>query len=66
MPTVDPTETVPAPVRTWCYITGTVLGLGVAPAMLAIDRPALAGVAAAVAGAANAIAFGYRPTRGHG
>lgn len=64
MPTTDPTQTVPPPVRTWAYLIGTALGLGVAPAMLAIDQPALAGVAAALAGAANAIAFGYRPTRG--
>lgn len=59
----ETTPTVPARVRTWCYAIGVTLGLGVAPALLAVDQPALAGVAAALAGAANALAFGYRPTR---
>lgn len=55
--------TVTPKVRTAAYLTGTVLGIGVAPALLAYGLIAPAGVAAALAGAANVIAFGYRPTR---
>lgn len=61
--TFDPADAVPERVRTAAYLAGTVLGLGVAPALIAAGLPAWAGVAAALAGAANAIAFGYRPTR---
>ncbi|TDE91593.1 hypothetical protein EXU48_15725 [Occultella glacieicola] len=57
------TPKVPDRVRTWAYGVGIGLGLGAAPALLALNQPALAGVAAALAGAANALAFGYRPTR---
>lgn len=56
-------ETVPPAVRTWCYIAGTILGIGVAPALLALGLEAAAAVAAALAGAASALATGYRPTR---
>lgn len=56
------TPTVPPKVRTWCYVTGAVLGLGVAPALLAFGLTEAAGAAAALAGAANALAVGYRPT----
>lgn len=57
------TPTIAPQVRTGAYIAGTVLGLGIAPALLAYGLTAEAGVAAALAGAANALAFGYRPTR---
>lgn len=56
-----PAPAIPPIVRTWCYILGTLLGLGAAPALIALDLPTWAGVAAALAGAANALAFGYRP-----
>lgn len=55
--------TVPARFRTVAYVAGAVLGLGVAPALISLDLPQWAGVSAALAGAANALAFGYRPTR---
>lgn len=54
---------IPARLRTALYVAGTVLGLGAAPALVAVDQPALSAVAAAFAGACNALAFGYRPTR---
>lgn len=57
------TPTVPKAVRTWAYAIGAVLGFGVAPALLAAGQYTAAGVAAAAAGGANALAFGYRPTR---
>ena len=56
-------DSVPKPVRTWAYAIGAVLGFGVAPALLSAGLYTLAGVAAALAGGANALAFGYRPTR---
>lgn len=59
----QPTPTVPPVVRTVAYLVGIVLGVGVAPALLALGLVPAAGVAAALSGAANAIAFGYRPTR---
>lgn len=59
----DVTPTIPPQARTWAYAVGTVLGIGVAPALLAVGQTEAAGVAAALAGAANALAFGYRPTR---
>ena len=40
-----PADAVPAPVRTWAYAAGCLLCLGVGPALLAVDQPALAGVA---------------------
>jgi len=60
------TPTVPARVRTGAYVVGIVLGVGVAPALLALGLEPAAGVAAALSGAANALAFGYRPTRPDG
>lgn len=59
----QPTPTVPPRLRTVCYVLGAVLGLAAAPSLLALDLPQWAGVAAACAGAANALALGYRPTR---
>jgi len=59
----NPSDAIPKLVRTWAYALGLVFGLGVAPALLALDLVAWSGVAIAVSGAANAIAFGYRPTR---
>lgn len=55
--------TVPAPVRTWAYVVGIVSGLAVAPSLYAFGLEPWAVVAGAVSGAANALAFGYRPTR---
>jgi hypothetical protein len=64
---IDPNDetppTIPPAVRTAAYIGGAVLGLGVAPALLSLGLTGWAGVAGALAGAANALAFGYRPTR---
>ncbi|WP_353708980.1 hypothetical protein ABRQ22_06665 [Cellulosimicrobium sp. ES-005] len=54
---------VPPTVRTVAYVVGIVAGLAAAPSLLAFDLPAWAAVAAAVSGAANALAFGYNPTR---
>lgn len=62
----EQTPTVPARVRTWAYVVGIVSGVGAAPALLAYGLTEAAAVAAAVSGAANALAFGYRPTRGNG
>lgn len=59
----DAPPTVPPALRTGAYIAGAVLGLGLAPALLALNLPQWAGVCAALAGAANALAIGYRPTR---
>ena len=61
-PTV-PAPTVPAQVRTVAYVVGIVSALALAPSLLAYGLEALAAVAVAVSGAANALAFGYRPTR---
>lgn len=60
----DPAETFPKTLRTWAYGLGTLFGLGVAPALLAVNQPALSGVAVAISGACNALAWGYRPTKG--
>lgn len=59
----QPTPTIPARVRTWCYAIAVVLGIGVGPALLAAGQPVAAAVMAPLAGAASALAFGYRPTR---
>ncbi|MGN7705040.1 hypothetical protein [Cellulosimicrobium sp. 22601] len=58
--------TVPPVVRTVAYVVGLTFGLGVAPSLIALNLPAWAAVAGAISGAANALAFGYRPTRGDG
>jgi len=54
----QPTPTIPPPVRTWAYAIGVVAG---AFAIAAPDpwQPYLI----ALSTAANALAFGYRPTR---
>lgn len=57
------TPTIPAKLRTGLYVAGTFLGVGAAPALLALGYEPAAGVAAAFSGACNALAFGYRPTR---
>lgn len=57
------TPTIPPKVRTGAYVVGIVSALAVAPALLAYGLEAPAAVAIAVSGAANALAFGYRPTR---
>ncbi|PTU56416.1 hypothetical protein DBB34_09140 [Sphaerisporangium cinnabarinum] len=59
----QPTPTLPERVRTGLYVAGTLLGLGAAPSLIALEQPALAAVAAAFSGACNALAFGFRPTR---
>jgi len=59
----QPTPTVPPAVRTVAYVVGLTFGLAVAPSLIALDLPAWAAVAVAISGAANALAFGYRPTR---
>ncbi|MBU4213605.1 MAG: hypothetical protein KJ792_03005 [Actinobacteria bacterium] len=61
--TTDPADLVPPKVRTAAYVLGIVLGVGIAPALLAAGLTVWAGVAAALAGGASAIAYGYRPTR---
>lgn len=61
-----PTPTVPPAARTWAYVVGIVSALGAAPALLAYGLNEAAAVAVAISGAANALAFGYRPTRGAG
>lgn len=61
-----PDEETPAVTKEWrtrFYVAGTILGLGVAPSLIALDLPALAAVAASLSGACNALAVGYRPTR---
>lgn len=55
--------TVPPTVRTWAYVVGIVAGLAVAPSLYAFGLEPWAVVSGAVSGAANALAFGYRPTR---
>lgn len=55
--------TIPAKARTALYAAGAVLGIGVGPALLAFGLEAPAVAAGALAGACNALAFGYRPTR---
>jgi hypothetical protein len=63
-PKPDDVPSLPPTFRTACYVVGTVFGLGVAPALAAAPVPAWSvAAAAAVSGAANALAFGYRPTR---
>lgn len=57
------TPTVPARARTVLYAAGTLLGLGATPALLAAGYPVWSAVAGSLAGACNALAFGYRPTR---
>ena len=63
MDTEQPTPTVPPIVRTVGYVVGLTFGLAVAPSLMAFDLIAWAAVAVAISGAANALAFGYRPTR---
>ena len=55
---------VPEGARTACYAAGTLLGLGVAPALLALGLTEWAAAVGPVGGAFSALAFGYRPTRG--
>lgn len=57
------TPTVPPRLRTGLYVAGTILGLGVAPSLLALGYAGASAVAGALSGACNALAFGYRPTR---
>lgn len=59
----DATPAVPARVRTWAYVVGIIAALAVAPSLLAYGLEPAAAVAVAISGAANALAFGYRPTR---
>lgn len=61
--TTEPADLVPMKLRTALYLTGAFLGLGIAPALLAAGQPVAAAVVAPLAGACNAVAFGYRPTR---
>lgn len=56
------TPTISPQVRTAAYVVGIVAALAVAPALLAYGLEAPAAVAVAISGAANALAFGYRPT----
>lgn len=58
----QPTPAIPDRVRTGAYVVGALLGVGVAPALIMYDEK-LAAVAAALSGACNVLAFGYRPTR---
>lgn len=60
---MDETPAIPPRVRTWAYVVGIACGLGVAPSLLAYGLEPAAAVAVAISGAANALAFGYRPTR---
>lgn len=62
-PDWTPQDTVPPAVRTWAYGVGTVLAVGVVPALIAAGLPTAAGVVSGLAGGALALAFGYRPTR---
>lgn len=69
MTDAPPTPTVAPTTRTRLYVTGTLLGLGVAPPLVVAatqyPHPLLVIAAAAVpalSGACNALAFGYRPT----
>ncbi len=66
MSTNQSTPVIPERVRTALYIIGTVLGLGATPALVAVELTELAAVTGALAGACNALAFGYRPTRATG
>jgi hypothetical protein len=57
----EPTEPEQVPTlsprfRRIAYVIGAVLGLGIAPALIAAGLPEAAGVAAALAGAANVLA----------
>lgn len=58
-----PGDAVPPAVRTWAYGIGTVVSIGVVPALIAAGLEVAAGIASGVAGGALALAFGYRPTR---
>ena len=62
----EDTPTVPVRVRTAAYVVGIVAALAVAPSLLAYGQEPAAAVAMAISGAANALAFGYRPTRSTG
>lgn len=62
----QPAPAVPARVRTIAYVVGIVSALAVAPSLLAYGQEPAAAVAVAISGAANALAFGYRPTRSTG
>ena len=64
----EDTPSIPARLRTVLYVVGTFSGLAVAPALAAsADLPPIwTALAAGIAGACNALAFGYRPTRGTG
>lgn len=62
LPDAQP-PSVPPSLRTWCYIVGTVLGLGVTPALALTGPTWAAALAGGLSGACNALAFGYRPTR---
>lgn len=59
----DPRDLVPPILRTWCYGVGTVIELGIAPALLAAGQTVAAAVCAPIGGAVLALAWGYRPTR---
>lgn len=61
---MNDTPTIPARLRTVLYVVGTFSGLAIAPALAASSLPPIwTALAAGVAGACNALAFGYRPTR---
>lgn len=60
------TPTIPPRWRTIAYVVGVLAGLVVAPSLAAAGLLVPAAIAGAVSGGANALAFGYRPTRGHG
>lgn len=57
------TPKVPERVRTWAYVVGIVVGITGGGVGIALESPVVAGICAAVAAGANALAFGYRPTR---
>jgi hypothetical protein len=57
------TPAIPPRARTVCYVVGVVAGVTGAGIGLALGSDVIAAVAAAVAAGANALAFGYRPTK---
>lgn len=59
----QPTPTVPPVVRTTAYVVGIIVGIAGAGIGIALELPVVTGICSAIAGACNALAYGYRPTR---
>lgn len=59
----DYTPTIPPVVRTTAYVVGVVVGITGGGIAIALESPVIGGICAAVAAGANALAYGYRPTR---